>query len=508
MSRAIAAVPLWAKLTAALLALATLGLVVTGIAGTTVLDRYLVNRVDDQLVGFATTAQRQVNGLPGGTGAFGDPDARQIRPPTSYYAQIVTADGTVAQVSAPPQVAAGALPALPKMNSADAAAIAGKPFTVSTASGSHQAWRVVVQPLGGANGTLVAAASLDDVNSTVGRLRAIDMVVGLLVLALLALCAFVVVRTSLRPLAEVEETAEAIARGDLTQRVPDGPAGTEIGRLTNSLNGMLEQIEAAFRAREQSESAALASEERMRRFVADASHELRTPLTSIRGFAELYRMGASGDPAEVARMMSRIEGEATRMGLLVEDLLLLARLDEARPLDKSEVDLLTIASDAVSDAKALDPERSITLEICAGDDVGPPVVIGDDARLRQVVANLTSNAIAHTPERSAVAVRVGTIDDERGRWAFVEVADHGPGLSEQARMRVFERFYRAESSRTRASSSLSGSGLGLSIVAALVAAHAGHVEVMSEPGQGATFRVLLPRSPAADVAASPELARG
>lgn len=221
----------------------------------------------------------------------------------------------------------------------------------------------------------------------------------------------------------------------------------------------------------------------MRRFVGDASHELRTPLTSIRGFAELYRQGALPSAADVARAMSRVEGEASRMGLLVEDLLLLARLDQQRPLEHAPVDLLELARDAVADTQAIDPTRSVTLEAVAAGP--PPVVPGDAARLRQVFGNLVSNALVHTPPGSPVVVRVSTSDSV----AVVEVVDSGPGVRTEDRARVFERFFRTDSSRTRASG---GTGLGLSIVAALVAAHGGSVEIDDTPGGGATFRVTLP----------------
>jgi two-component system OmpR family sensor kinase len=244
---------------------------------------------------------------------------------------------------------------------------------------------------------------------------------------------------------------------------------------------MLGQIEGAFREREQSEAAAKASEERMRRFVGDASHELRTPLTSIRGFAELHRQGAVPDGEELTRVIRRIEDEATRMGVLVDDLLLLARLDQQRPLERQPVDLHRIGEDAAGDVHAMAPERDVAFEDLGGE----PVVSGDEARLRQVVANLIANAVTHTPPDAAIRVRAGVVDGQ----AVLEVADTGPGLDPEHAARVFERFYRADVSRTRASG---GSGLGLSIVAALVAAHGGVVEVDSQPGQGATFRVRLP----------------
>jgi two-component system OmpR family sensor kinase len=251
--------------------------------------------------------------------------------------------------------------------------------------------------------------------------------------------------------------------------------------LSVTFNAMLGRIESAFAATAASEESARHSEEKMRRFVADAGHELRTPLTTIRGFAELYRQGASTD---TGMLMERIEREARRMGLLVEDLLMLARLDEQRPLDRSPVDLLAVAADAVHNARAVAPERTVTLDIIDGP--GTPEVLGDDARLRQVLSNLVTNALTHTPPDADVTVRVGTADTD----AVLEVADTGPGLDPDDRERVFERFYRADASRTRASG---GSGLGLSIVAALVAAHGGKVEVESEQGIGSTFRVRIPR---------------
>ena len=262
---------------------------------------------------------------------------------------------------------------------------------------------------------------------------------------------------------------------------------------------MLGQIESAFTAQADSEAAARQSEERMRRFVADASHELRTPLTSIRGFAELYRQGAVPDPADIDRAMQRIEDQARRMGILVEDLLLLARLDEQRPLDRLPVDVLQIATDAVHDARASAPDHPVDLEVLPSS--AAPVVVGDDARLRQVVSNLVTNAVTHTPPGTAVTVRIGTTDDDAGRWVVLEVADAGPGLPTGDAQRVFERFYRADPSRTRASG---GTGLGLSIVAALVAAHGGSVDVETAPGVGTTFRVRVPHIDAVADATAPE----
>jgi two-component system, OmpR family, sensor kinase len=324
----------------------------------------------------------------------------------------------------------------------------------------------------------------------------------------------------------IERTAAAIAAGDLTQRVPDPEPGalepqSELGRLSRALNAMLAQIEAAFTARAASESAArfaeatareaaeaaLASEararrseERMRQFVADASHELRTPLATVRGFAELYRQGAAAAPEEAAQLVRRIEDEAARMGLLVEDLLLLARLDRERPLELAPVELPVLASDAVEAARAMAPDRMVTLDITPG--AGRLVVLGDEGRLRQVIGNLMTNALTHTPPDASVTLRLRR---DKGNQAVIEVADTGPGLSPEQAERVFERFYRADAARTRRTGrGATGTGLGLAIVAALVRAHHGQVEVDETPGGGATFRVRLPLAADLDETANGE----
>jgi two-component system OmpR family sensor kinase len=266
-----------------------------------------------------------------------------------------------------------------------------------------------------------------------------------------------------------------------------------MGRLSRALNAMLEQIERAFRAQAASESRSRRSEERMRRFVADASHELRTPLTSIRGFAELHRQGAVTDPDEVSKLLGRIEDEATRMGLLVDDLLLLARLDRQRPLQQVPVDLGQVARSAVEAARAATPDREISLVVDDGsrsDDDGHLVVPGDEARLHQVVANLLDNALTYSSTETPVAVRAARVERDGRHLASLEVVDRGQGLTPEQSERVFERFYRTDAARSRA---LGGTGLGLSIVAAITHAHGGAVEVDSAPGEGSTFRVLLPR---------------
>lgn len=466
--------PLRVKLVAALTVLVALALLVTGFAASKALRGYLVNRVDSNLV---ASTQR-----PEAFAQRSAPGRRGLHRPDEYVFQISDAKGGV--VLAFNKDTNAAPPRLPPVTAELFSAHGGRPFTARSTSGSDR-WRVLLVPVSAPAfaGFAAVAAPLADVDSTVRHLMGIELVVGLGVLVGLAVLGYGVVRSSLRPLVEVEATAEAIAAGDLSQRVPERDPRTEVGSLSRSLNAMLGQVESAFLAQQESEATARQSEERMRQFVADASHELRTPLTSIRGFAELYRQGAVPDGAELDRVMRRVEDEAARMGLLVEDLLMLARLDQQRPLERRPVDLLPLTRDVVDDARALAPDREVQLDVVTE----PPVVLGDDARLRQVLGNLMSNALRHTPEGTPIRVRLGA--DRPTGLAAVEVVDAGPGLTDEQSARVFERFYRVDSARSRAGG---GAGLGLSIVAALVAAHGGRVEVDSEPGKGATFRVLLP----------------
>jgi two-component system, OmpR family, sensor kinase len=486
--RLLARTPLQVKLIAAVLVLVTVALALIGLASVAALDGYLVGRLDDQLALVADRYRREDDGFRPGPGGGG----RGPGPPSPYLVQKRNANGGIT----------GNLPndsldneeSSPRLPS-DAAWFsehAGKAATVPATSGDGR-WRVVVEPIGDGD-NVVVAASLDGIDSTTRQLRTIDLVVSLVVLVLLAGVGAAIVRASLRPLVEIEQTARAIAAGDLTRRVPERDPGTEVGRLGRALNTMLAQIESAFGARAASEASARRSEDRMRRFVADASHELRTPLTTIRGFAELYRQGAARDPAELDRLMRRIEDQAARMGLLVEDLLLLARLDTERPLDHQPVDLLALAAEAVNDARAVAPDRRIELVLGGdgGDHDSVLVVLGDDRRLRQVLANLVNNALTHTPAGSPIEVRVGTSTLDGRPGVAVEIVDHGPGLAPEQAERVFERFYRADPARSPADG---GSGLGLSIVAALVAVHGGTVAVDSVPGRGARFRVVLPLAP-------------
>jgi two-component system, OmpR family, sensor kinase len=474
--------PLRVKLVAAVLVLVALALVVIGTTSAYFTRQYMVQRTDSQL--WATVQ---------------DIGAVRENPGVSLsYTLQDTAIGIIDgsghwNVFDNPKVPPSELPAV--IN--DPVALnrrLNQPYTVTAADG-HTRWRVLAVPNGAT--PLVVAHDLSTVDSTLDRLVFVELLVGAAVLILLALAGAWMVRASLRPLVAIERTAAAIAGGDLTRRVPQLDPRTELGELSTALNTMLSQVETAFLARASSEARAVRSEERMRQFVADASHELRTPLTTIRGFAELYRQGAAGDPADVLR---RIESEAGRMGLLVEDLLLLARLDEQRPLEFGRVDLVHLSHDAAEAARAVAPQRSITVRADTAED--GLVVVGDEARLRQVIGNLVGNAVVHTPSQTPVLIRVRAEDEST---ALLEVVDEGPGLTAEQAQRVFERFYRVDQARTRAAVPVgatgepavphSGTGLGLAIVAALVAAHRGTVQVQTEPGAGATFQVRLPLAP-------------
>ena len=439
-----------------------LGLAAAVITRTT--ERHLVDRVDAQL-----------RSAGGPVGRF-DPRGPGPGPErlSSLYVGVVDRAGGV-RTLATPNLSAEDLP-LPVISPAEAreAAASGSAFTVPAASGDVR-YRVLARPDQRIAGLVVTALPLTDVDAAVDRLVAVELVATLAVLAVLALVTWWVLRLGVRPIKQMTATAGAIAAGDLSHRVPDVTPGTEAAELGTALNTMLGNIEEAFDQR-------AASEERLRRFVADASHELRTPITTIRGYAELYRAGGLAEGDELQEAMRRTEQEAMRMGALVDDLLHLARLDQGRPLERLPVDLTAIVEDAARDARAVDPDRAITTSAD-----GPLVVAGDEGRLRQVVANLVANALVHTAEGSPIDVRAMRQDD----LAVVEVADHGPGMDGATADRAFERFFRADPARSR---HRGGSGLGLAIVDATVRAHGGTVALRSSPEKGTTVRVELPIS--------------
>jgi two-component system OmpR family sensor kinase len=556
--------PLRVKLITAVLALVAIALATISIVGIVFLKSYLIGQADDSLLGLRNYGHVMTDQYLSGSPPSPQPGVAVDWIRSGRVAQIVRPGvaSVFYQRSSPgPAVSAGA-----------SWLKTGGPVTVPAHSGSGR-WRVIafgdsfVPFTGPVSGTVVVGIDVTSVYNTIGRLTRVDLIVTAVVLVAIAAIGTAVVRASLRPLTEIEHTAGLIAAGDLTRRVPERDPGTEVGRLGRSLNAMLAQIESAFAARAASESAARRSEERMRRFVADASHELRTPLTAIRGFAEYYRQrggvpdggvpdggaaeppppaepaapvgepaggagpggagpgGAAAGPAEpngngpldradLDRIMRRVEQEAARMGLLVEDMLLLARLDQQRPLEFGSVDLLALAADAVNDARMIAPDRDIGLTVGTGAAL---LVRGDEVRLRQVIGNLMSNALTHTPDGTpiAVTIRSGTLDEAASRASaplhgavahpaappaaqapavVLEVTDRGPGLSREQAEHVFERFYRGDKARTRKAG---GTGLGLAIVSALVAAHGGVVWVRSAPGQGATFGIALPMAPEA-----------
>ncbi|MCF2533686.1 sensor histidine kinase [Yinghuangia soli] len=473
-----------ARVVAIAMALVAVALVVTQTVLLGVLDRYLTEQVDRELHQAArllSIRPIEPNTTAPSTGEV--PERRPRAPnglPSRIVASYLTPDGSLVRQVRAPGAEDEAGPKLPVLDQAAVARLAREAFTTGAADDGSERYRVIAVPLADGTGTAVVAQSLHDVDAAVERMRNVCLGLGAGCLVVLAVAGWFAVRAGLRPLRRIEQTAAAIAAGDLSHRVPAGAAGTEIGRLSAALNGMLAQIETAFEARAQSEA-------RMLRFVADAGHELRTPLSSVRGFAELHRLGGLRSPAEVDRMMRRIEDEAARMTGLVEDLLQLARLDEQRPLRRDAVDLRILAADALDDIRTLAPSRPVSLTGPDGRPAQPTEVSGDEPRLRQVVANLVSNALRHTPEGTAVDLTVGRLPDGT---ALLEVRDHGEGLSASDAKRVFERFYRVDSSRSRGSGG--GSGLGLAIVAALVQAHDGTVTAGPGPDGGAAFRVVLP----------------
>lgn len=465
--------PLRVRLVASLMSLLTVALVLTSVVNLTALSEHLTEQVDEDL-------RERLSSL----------DVRTMTQAQGNHTSVVSQYVVYMAVDddAGAMWSAYSIEQIPALSAETLYESSGRPFTAPSADNKTN-WRVLssVQPDGAGSGprvVLAIATPISDVESAIVRLMGIGILVGAAVLAGMAGIGVALVRAALNPLKAIEHTATSIAAGDMSRRVPQWDPRTEVGRLGSAINVMLGQIESALAAREASEERALASEERMRRFIADASHELRTPLTTVRGFSELYRHRGEVPPDEAAELMRRIEAEAIRMGLLVEDLLLLARLDRQRPLERHPVDLLSVAADTVSAAQVIAEGRTIELYT----EGGPFLVRGDDMRLRQVLSNLVTNAIRHTP--TTANVEVGLHGD--GEYVEMTVRDNGPGMTAEQTDRVFERFYRADKARSR---SAGGTGLGLAIVAALVAAHNGEVSARSAPGEGAEFTVRLALDP-------------
>ncbi|WP_298229925.1 HAMP domain-containing sensor histidine kinase [Gryllotalpicola sp.] len=536
-----AAISLRTKVTGVTVMLLTFGLLLSGL-GTMLLFRpVLLQQLDEQLQ--AASAPANINAVFDSAQAHAaiiDDDGTR----TDYFMVRYDAQGALGATNWT-AAAAATQPVVPKTMTVaqgkDCAA--GGPFTIANASGTVQyraLCKVVTYASTSQQGTVIVAVSTEQINSAIASYLSIFLGFSVIVVVVGAVLTRMLVTAAFAPLREVERTAAAIADGDYSQRLGGAEPNTEVGRLNRSLNTMLGRIDRAFRDRAR-------TIEQMRRFVGDASHELRTPLVTVRGYAELYRMGALSTPEEVTQAMGRIEKEAVRMGLLVEDLLELARLDEARPLDLARVDLLPLAHDAALDAGAANPDRTfrVVASIQGGgtgvrtlaapprpapidgatgpialagsalarlrrgrsrrsqvvltetvplhlDDIPTPqtlpaIVLGEENKLRQVLANLIANAVRYTPAGSPI--EIGVTVDLVGRRALLDVIDHGEGIPPQIREKIFQRFWRADTSRTRETG---GSGLGLAIVNSIVRAHRGSVAVLDTPGGGATFRVALP----------------
>ena len=459
------------RLTIGVLVLSAIGFVGAGVGAQALLRNYLIHQVDEQLLSVVGgTADRLDR-----AGIEDDHDnntakSRPVTPlnrvPTTIsvtvldpFGNLIGGIGGDLNSNEITDYVKGLLPG-------QVAAFGSKPFTIQ-APGAD--FRVATTVLPSSLGSVIVAQSLSDFDKTTHRIGVVFLLIGGLVLLFIGFASRQVIKLSMKPLEKIEETAEKIAAGDLSARLDNFEPDTEVGRLSTSLNTMLSRIEESFAARAESEN-------KLRRFVADASHELRTPLTSIRGFAELHRQGAVPDGEKTRELIGRIEKESMRMGYLVEDLLMLARMDQSRELEMTDVDLSNLVTEAVSSAQAAGPDHPVTMDIAH--DVHTQ---GDADKIYQVVTNLLANARAHTPE--GTKIHVATYSDDNG--SYVTVADNGPGLSQEDQERIFERFYRVDTSRQR--NSREGSGLGLSIVDEVMKAHGGSVSVASEPGNGATF---------------------
>jgi two-component system OmpR family sensor kinase len=474
-----------ARVLVSVLALSAIGMIALGAVTYAEQRSFLQDRVNQEArsavgalsqaldtAGFkpATGSDDRPSGAPrSGPGTPGVRHSPQVNLPPGTYGQRRSSSGAVIGSSQIKYSQSETLPPTPRI---PAEVPLERLLTVGSAGSSGLHYRVFAQRDPEDSGITVIAVPLSDVEQTLHRLLLVEGLVIAGVLLALGLSAWFVVKVGLRPLDRIEVTAGEIAAGDLSRRVSPASSKTEVGRLGLALNAMLERLEQAFTAR-------TASEERLRQFLSDASHELRTPLASIRGYAELFRMGATVDEAGTANAMRRIEQESERMGVLVEDLLILARLDEAPEREPTTVDVAALARDAVQDARATAPERTIELDAPA-----QALVRGDPLQLRQVFSNLLRNALLHTPAGTAVEVSVTS-----GESLTVVVRDHGAGIPAEARERLFERFWRKEAGRERGKA---GAGLGLAIVHGVVSAHHGTIHAEDAPGGGAQFVFELP----------------
>jgi two-component system OmpR family sensor kinase len=473
------------RLTLGVVLLSAMGFIASDVAAQTLLRSYLTQQMDAELSGIAGGSLPRVDraGIahearenePESESERSASPAAEVplqRVPTSISVTLIGPAGIVLGQIGGDLNSTEITSYLQSITPEQVIARANRPFTIQAPNSD---FRVIAQRLPSGLSTVVVAQSFEDIDRTLRRLQGLFILIGLAMILLIALASRKVIKVGLRPLASVEETAERIADGDLTARLPDVKPNTEVGRLVSTLNTMLGRIEESFSARVESES-------KLRRFVADASHELRTPITAIRGFAELHRQGAVEGEEKTKELIGRIESESKRMGSLVEDLLLLARLDQSREMKLEPVNLTKLVSDAVESARAAGPGYIVKFEK-VGEDC---YALGDNDRIHQVVANLLANARTHTPAGTTIDVSLSQGED----GVRIRIADNGPGLSKEDQARIFERFYRADSSRVRTDGV--GTGLGLSIVDAVMRAHAGQVSVESELGKGAAFTLFFP----------------
>ena len=476
LSRVRTPLSLWSlrnRLILASVVLASFAIIASDFAANAALRTYLISQVDDQLINISNTSLNRLDraGIAPLEADDKNSPFKILEPlrgvPTATSITLLDIDGNlIGQVGGE---LGGKNFAVTGLKIAEVSQYKNRPFTIEGKDGEPDI-RALAQMLPTGMGSVIVADSLEKVDKTLSQLRFLFLILGLIALITIAMAARWIIALGLKPLEAVEDTAEAIAAGDLSARLPAAKPDTEVGRLTTSLNTMLARIEESFTARVESEN-------KLRRFVADASHELRTPLTAIRGFAELHRQGAVIGEEKTKELINRIEKESVRMSSLVEDLLLLARLDQSRELAKEPVDLNTLITEAVASARAAGPNHPIEIKLEASEIF----VLGDSQRIHQVIANLLANARTHTPNGTEISITAMQGVSE----TTIAVSDKGPGLSKADQDRIFERFYRADPSRVRNSGE--GSGLGLSIVDAVMKAHGGYVSVKSEVGRGATF---------------------